>query len=129
MSTPTSWTRATTTRTLSLMNAVFVMLRIYLLPAGMCAAAASVWLTVIAWTAESTRNSVLVLALVALPGIIVMALSRRERRHHWHEYALVWLAFATAVPVYGVVLLIGGYGIVGARAWRRRWPHALQDKG
>ena len=81
----------------------------------------------IAAVTEATANTLLVLVMVALPGVVVMALSRSERRRHWYEYALVWLMFFTSVPLYGVALLIGGYGIVLARAWRRRWPHALQD--
>ncbi|MGO2361782.1 MAG: hypothetical protein ACTH6N_11730 [Brachybacterium tyrofermentans] len=74
---------------------------------------------------EATGSSLLILALAVLPGAVVMGLSSRERRH-WYEYVLVWIGFFTAVPLYGIVLLIGGYGLVLARAWRRRWPHRSQ---
>lgn len=102
------------------------LLRIYLLPLAVSLGAATVWLAAIAVVTEATANTLIVMAMVALPGVAVMVLSRSERRHHWYEYALVWLMFFTSVPLYGVGLLIGGYGIVLARAWRRRWPHALQ---
>ena len=97
----------------------------YLLPFAANVSAASLWLIVISAVTEATGSSVLVLVLAILPGAVVMGISTREREH-WHEYVLVWIGFFTAVPLYGIVLLVGGYGIVLARAWRRRWPHASQ---
>ena len=97
----------------------------YLLPFATSVGAASLWLIVISMVTEATGSSLLVLALAILPGAIVMGFSGRERKH-WYEYVLVWIGFFTAVPLYGIVLLIGGYGIVLARAWRRRWPHHPQ---
>lgn len=120
----------TTTTTLtgglrSALAAIMVLLRIYLLPLVVSALLATVWLVVIAAATEATGSALLVLALVALPGIALMVLSRTER-HRWFEYALVWLLYFTALPVYGALLLIGGYTLVGARAWRRHHGHSLQ---
>lgn len=97
----------------------------YLLPFAASVSAASLWLIVISIVTEATGSSVLVLVLAVLPGAAVMSVSAREREH-WYEYVLVWIGFVTAVPLYGIVLLIGGYGIVLARAWRRRWPHRTE---
>lgn len=120
----------TTTTTLtdglrSVLTAIMVLLRIYLLPLVVSALLATVWLVVIAAATEATGSALLVLALVALPGTALMVLSRTER-HRWFEYALVWLLYFTALPVYGALLLISGYTLVGARAWRRHHRHALQ---
>jgi len=103
------------------------LLRIYFLPLVVSALAATVWLMVVVAATEATGSVLLVLALVALPGIVAMAISRVERAR-WHEYALVWLLYFTAIPAYGVVLLIGGYTLVAARAWRRHRPHVLQPR-
>lgn len=124
MSTLSTWTHGLHTG----FGSALSLLRIYLLAFTVSAGAATAWLVVIVTATEATGSALLVLALVALPGIVVMALSRHERAH-WYEYALVWLLFFTAVPTYGVALLIGGYGLVLARAWRRRWPHSLQAHG
>lgn len=94
----------------------------YLLPFATSLGAASAWLFVMSIVTEATGSSLLVLGLAVLPGAVVMGISAGERKH-WFEYVLVWTGFFTAVPLYGIVLLIGGYGIVLARAWRRRWPH------
>lgn len=107
------------------MGSVAVTASRYLLPFAASASAASVWLIVISMVTEATGSSLLVLGLAVLPGVVVMGISARERKH-WYEYVLVWIGFFTAVPLYGIVLLIGGYGIVLARAWRRRWPHGTQ---
>lgn len=109
------------------LGAITVLLRIYLLPLVVSALLATVWLVVIAAATEASGSAPLVLALVALPGIAPMVLSRTERRR-WFEYALVWLLYFTALPVYGALLLIGGYTLVGARAWRRHHGHALQTE-
>lgn len=97
----------------------------YLLPFAASVSAASLWLIVMSMVTEATGSSLLVLVLAVLPGAVVMGTSARERTH-WYEYVLVWIGFFTAVPLYGIVLLISGYGIVLARAWRRRWPHPTQ---
>lgn len=97
----------------------------YLLPFAASVSAASTWLIVMSTVTEATGSSLLVLVLAILPGAVVMGISARERTH-WYEYVLVWIGFFTAVPLYGIVLLIGGYGLVLARAWRRRWPHLTQ---
>lgn len=97
----------------------------YVLPFAASVSTASLWLIVMSMVTEATGSSLLVLALAILPGAVVMGISGRERKH-WYEYVLVWIGFFTAVPLYGIVLLIGGYGIVLARAWRRRWPHRTQ---
>ncbi len=97
----------------------------YLLPFAASVSVSSLWLVLISAVTEATGSSLLILALAVLPGAVVMGLSSRERRH-WYEYVLVWIGFFTAVPLYGIVLLIGGYGLVLARAWRRRWPHRSQ---
>lgn len=94
----------------------------YVLPFATSVSAASLWLIVMSMVTEASGSSVLVLVLAILPGAVVMGISGRERKH-WFEYVLVWIGFFTAVPLYGIVLLIGGYGIVLARAWRRRSPH------
>lgn len=107
------------------MGSVAVTASRYLLPFAASVGAASVWLIVISMVTEATGSSLLVLALAILPGIVVLGISALERKH-WYEYVLVWIGFFTAVPLYGTVLLIGGYGIVLARAWRRRWPHPTQ---
>lgn len=96
-------------------------LEIWLLPLAVAGIAATVWLMVIIAVTDATGNAALVLALVILPGVVTMALSRTERRC-WHEYALVWLLYLTSVPAYGAVLLIGGHTLVAARAWRRARP-------
>ena len=116
--TPGAGVRARFARTMTL-------LRIYLLPLAVSALAATVWLVVIVAATEATGSALLVLALVALPGVVAVAFSRTERSR-WFEYALVWLLYVTAMPAYGVMLLIGGYALVGARAWRRHRPHAAQ---
>jgi hypothetical protein len=115
-------TTKTTTRRVGSFAAVVSR---FLLPFAASASAASLWLIVISMVTEATGSPLLVLALVVLPGTVVMGISARERRH-WFEYVLVWIGFFSAVPLYGIVLLIGGYGIVLARAWRRRWPHHPQ---
>lgn len=97
----------------------------YVLPFATSVSAASLWLIVISMVTEATGSSLLVLVLAILPGAVVMGISGRERKH-WHEYVLVWIGFFTAVPLYGIVLLVGGYGLVLARAWRRRWPHPTE---
>lgn len=97
----------------------------YLLPFAASVSAASLWLIVMSMVTEATGSSLLVLVLAILPGAVVIGILVRERKH-WFEYVLVWIGFFTAVPLYGIVLLIGGYGIVLARAWRRRWPHPAQ---
>lgn len=97
----------------------------YLLPFGASASAASVWLIVMSMVTEASGSSLLVLVLAILPGAVVMSISGLERKHGF-EYVLVWIGFFTAVPLYGIVLLVGGYGLVLARAWRRRWPHHSQ---
>ncbi|MGP4915565.1 hypothetical protein ACTXJ9_07655 [Brachybacterium tyrofermentans] len=97
----------------------------YLLPFAASACVASLWLIVMSMVTEATASSLIVLALAVLPGAAAMVISARERKH-WFEYVLVWIGFFTAVPLYGIVLLIGGYGIVLARAWRRRWPQPTQ---
>lgn len=107
------------------LGTIMVLLRIYLLPLVVSALLATVWLVVIAAATEASGSALLVLALVALPGIALMVVSRIERCR-WFEYALVWLLYFTALPVYGALLLIGGYTLVGARAWRRHRGHALQ---
>lgn len=106
---------------------IAVLLRIYLGPLAVSALAATVWLLVIVTATEATGSAPLVLALVALPGATAMAITRAERAR-WYEYALVWLLYFTALPVYGALLLIGGYALVGARAWRRHRPHGLQTE-
>lgn len=123
MSIPKTSTRtgATTRR----MGSMAVTASRYLLPFAASASAASVWLIMISMVTEATGSSLLVLALAVLPGVVVMGISVLERKH-WYEYVLVWIGFFTAVPLYGIVLLIGGYGIVFARAWRRRWPHPTE---
>lgn len=110
------------------MGSLVAITREYLLPFAACAGAAALWLIVISTITAATGSSLLVLALVVLPGAVIMTVSARERGH-WYEYVLVWIGFFTAVPLYGIVLLIGGYGIVLARAWRRRWPAQLQHAG
>lgn len=100
--------------------------RDYLLPFVACASAAALWLIAISAVTAATGSTLLVLALVILPGAVIMSVSARERRH-WFEYVLVWIGFLTAVPLYGVVLLIGGYGVVFARAWGRRRPRVAED--
>lgn len=107
------------------LTAITGLLRIYLLPLLVSALAATVWLVVIAAATDASGSALLVLALVALPGAAAMVVSRPERGR-WFEYALVWLLYFTALPVYGALLLIGGYTLVGARAWRRHHGHALQ---
>lgn len=97
----------------------------YLLPFVVCLSAAALWLILISTVTEATGSYILVLAMAVLPGTVLMGISRRERGH-WFEYVLVWIGFFTAVPLYGIVLLIGGYGIVLARAWRRHQPHSAQ---
>lgn len=97
----------------------------YLLPFAASVSTASLWLIVMSMVTESTGSSLLILVLAVLPGALILVASSRERRH-WFEYALVWIGFFTAVPLYGVALLVGGYGLVLARAWRRRWPHSTQ---
>lgn len=118
---PSTRTSATTRR----MGSFAATASRYLLPFAASGSAASVWLIVISMGTEATGSSLLVLALVVLPGAVVMGFSGLERKH-WFEYVLVWIGFFTAVPLYGIVLLIGGYGIVLARAWRRRWPHPTE---
>lgn len=100
----------------------------YLLPLATSVGGASLWLIVMSMVTEATGSSLLVLGLAGLPGAVVMGISARERKH-WYEYVLVWIGFFTAVPLYGIVLLVGGYGIVLARAWRRRQPHPTEHVG
>ncbi|MGP5268305.1 hypothetical protein ACTXLV_15205 [Brachybacterium alimentarium] len=95
------------------------------MPFAASASAAAVWLIFISTVTEATGSSLLVLVFTISPGAVVMGISARERKH-WYEYVLVWIGFFTAVPLYGIVLLIGGYGLVLARAWRRRWPQHRQ---
>lgn len=97
----------------------------YVLPFASSVSAASLWLIVMSMVTEASGSSVLVMVLAILPGAVVVGISSRERKH-WYEYVLVWIGFFTAVPLYGIVLLIGGYGIVLARAWRRRWLHPTE---
>ena len=126
MSTPSTRIRTAAARFL---GSIAATAGVYLLPFTVSVAATCLWLVVISLVTEATGSSLLVMALAILPGAVVLAASGRERRH-WYEYALVWLGFFTAVPLYGVILLISGYGIVLARAWRRRWPHPAQrDRG
>lgn len=112
----------TTTRRIGTLATV----REYLLPFIACASAAALWLIVISTITAATGSTLLVLALVTLPGALIIGFSARERGH-WFEYVLVWIGFFTAVPLYGTVLLIGGYGIVFARAWARRRPRVVED--
>src|SRR5699024_9192527 len=91
------------------------------------ALAATVWLMVVVAVTEATGSVLLVLALVALPGIVAMAISRVERAR-WHEYALGWLLYFTAIPAYAAAVLIGGYALVAPRAWRRHRPHPVQPR-
>ncbi|WP_263310055.1 hypothetical protein [Brachybacterium atlanticum] len=116
-------TTETSTRRTGLLAAT---VRDYVLPFGACASVAGLWLIVISTITAATGSTLLVLALVVLPGAVIMGVSARERGR-WFEYVLVWIGFFTAVPLYGVVLLIGGYGIVLARAWRRRRPRITED--
>lgn len=111
----TTTTETSTRRTGSLA----ATMRDYLLPFLASASAAALWLIVISTITAATGSTLLVLALVVLPGAVIMTVSARERGQ-WFEYVLVWIGFFTAVPLYGIVLLIGGYGIVLARAWGRR---------
>lgn len=122
MSTPSTRIRTAPARLLGSFTATA---GVYLLPFAVSVAAACLWLVVISLVTEATGSSLVVMALAILPGAVVLVASGRERRR-WYEYALVWLGFFTAVPLYGVVLLVGGYGLVLARAWRRRWPHPAQ---
>jgi len=110
------------------MGSLVAITREYLLPFATSVGAAAFWLIVISAVTAATGSSLMVLALAILPGAVLMCISARER-WHWFEYVLVWIGFFTAVPLYGIVLLIGGYGIVLARAWRRRWPSQLQHIG
>lgn len=114
MSTTTTWRTGT------------LAVREYLVPFIACASAAALWLIVISTITAATGSTLLVLALVILPGAAIMGFSARERGN-WFEYVLVWIGFFTAVPLYGTVLLIGGYGIVFARAWGRRRPRVVED--
>lgn len=125
MSIPKASIRTSRDATASRMGYVGATASRYLLPFAASASAASLWLVVISLVTEATGSSMLVMALAVLPGAAVMSVSAREREH-WYEYVLVWIGFVTAVPLYGIVLLIGGYGIVLARAWRRRWPHRTE---
>lgn len=127
MSAPTRRNDSDRTAAARLLGFVTATAAAYLLPFAVSVLAACVWLVVISVVTEATGSSLLVMALAILPGAAAMVISGRERRH-WHEYALVWLGFFTAVPLYGVGLLIGGYGLVAARAWRRRWPHPSQGE-
>lgn len=100
----------------------------YVLPFVASLSVAALWLMLMSIVTDATGSSLLVLGLAILPGAVIMAVSRTERKH-WVEYVLVWIGFFTAVPLYGVMLLIGGYGIVLARAWhrhpRRRTEHPV----
>lgn len=124
MSTPSTRVRTAPARFL---GAITAIVNEYVLPFSVSVIAACMWLVVISLVTEATGSSLLVIALAILPGAVVLVASSRERRS-WCEYALVWLGFFTAVPLYGVVLLVGGYGLVLARAWRRRWPHRAQSE-
>lgn len=124
MSSPSTRIRMAPAR---LLGAIAATVNVYVLPFSVSATAACLWLVVISLATEATGSSSLVMALAILPGAAVIVASGRERRR-WYEYALVWLGFFTAVPLYGVALLVGGYGLVLARAWRRRWPHAAQSE-
>lgn len=125
MSIPKASIRTSRDATTRRMGSVAVTVSRYLLPFAASVGAASAWLIVMSMVTEATGSSLLVLVLAVLPGAVVMGISARERKH-WYEYVLVWIGFFTAVPLYGIVLLIGGYGIVLARAWRRRWPDSTQ---
>lgn len=114
-------TTPTTTRRHGLrtvLAALSSLLQSWLLPVAVAGTAATVWLIVIVAVTEATGSAALVLALVVLPGIVAMGISRTERRQ-WHEYALVWLLYLTSAPAYGALLLVGGYTLVAARAWHR----------
>lgn len=100
-------------------------MRVYFLPLAVCLSAALIYLAPMSWVTEATRSALVVILMLILPGVVVMVLSVRERAH-WTEYAMVWLLFVVAVPIYGAVLFALGYGAVLARAWRRKWPHVLQ---
>ena len=125
MSTSSARTRSATGSDARRTRAAAATVSGYVLPFAASVNAASVWLIVISMVTEATGSSLLILALAVLPGAVVMGISGRERKH-WFEYVLVWIGFFTAVPLYGIVLLVGGYGLVLARAWRRRWPHPTQ---
>src|SRR5699024_6542842 len=103
------------------------LLRIYFLPLVVSALVATVWLMVVVAATEATGSVLLVLPLVALPGIVAKTISRVPPARS-AEDGLVWLLYFAAIPAYGVVLLIGGYTLVAARAWRRHRPHVLQPR-
>lgn len=101
--------------------------RVYVVPFLVTSAAALIYIMVMAVITSQVQSAPLVLLMMALPGLVTIVLSHRERRR-WTEYAIVWIAYFTAVPLYGVPLFILGYGIVFARAWRRKHPHILQSE-
>lgn len=99
--------------------------RVYWVPFLVSAAAALIYLVLMAVVTGFARSALLVIVMMALPGVLAIILSHRERRH-WGEYAIVWVAYFCSVPLYGVPLFVIGYGIAFARAWRRKSPHILQ---
>lgn len=105
---------------------VFRLLRIYLVPVILAASASVIYLILVVAVANATLSSLLIIAMVVLPGLVLIVISRTEREH-WGEYAVVWLLYVTSVPVYGIGLFIGGYTFVLARAFRRHWPHPIQE--
>lgn len=101
-------------------------IRVFIVPFLVSAAAAFIYIALMAVISTSAQSAVLVIVMMTLPGVVAMALSHRERRH-WPEYVIVWVVYFTSVPLYGVLLFLIGYGIVFARAWRRKTPHILQS--
>lgn len=103
------------------------LIRVYLIPflVGSCLALG--YLAPMSLVSQATMNAFVVIAMLVAPGVVVMALSPRERGRWW-EYALVWLMFVTSVPVYGALLFTAGHGVVLSRAWRRQWPHTAQSE-
>lgn len=100
-------------------------IRVFTVPFLVSAAAAFLYIVLMAVVSTTFPNALLVVAMMVLPGAISIIFSPREAAH-WPEYAIVWVAYFTSVPLYGVPLFVLGYGIVFARAWRRKWPHILQ---
>ncbi|WME24452.1 hypothetical protein [Brachybacterium sp. GU-2] len=125
MSRPTTPTPTAPDDTASRARAIAGTASRHLLPFAVGFSAASLWLLLIAVVTEAIGSTLLVLALAILPGAVIMGVSRRERTH-WAEYVLVWIGFFIAVPLYGVILLVGGYGIVLARAWHRHRLRSIE---
>lgn len=101
-------------------------LRVFSFPFLVSSAGAFLYAVLMAVISTSVQSAALVVAMMMLPGVVSMALSHRERGR-WAEYAIVWVAYIASVPLYGVILFVVGYGIVFARAWRRKSPHILQS--